>query len=93
MTEKNIQHNTRTKNAALRKDAFRSLPQFWGLLRLEFQLVPFFMLKTDVLVEITEELSPNLMMIHFSINKLHEKYQMAAISMNTFLGSGGHTHF
>jgi hypothetical protein len=38
------------------------LPQFWGLLGLEFQLVSFFMFKAHVPVDIMEELSPNMRM-------------------------------
>jgi hypothetical protein len=41
---------------------FRGLPQFWGLLGLEFQLVSFIMFKAHVPVDIMEELSPNMRM-------------------------------
>ncbi len=46
-----------------------SNPQFWELLGLSFQLVPFFMLKIHVPVDITEELSPKVRMILISFEK------------------------
>src|SRR2546425_9607314 len=72
----------------------REMVHFWGspsILGIAEFIVPtgsFFHAQTHVSFHIIEELSPNVRMSHFWINKTHKYAKWLLISINTFLGSG-----